>query len=356
MTQGRYTLQQQTAVLSILSNSASNHIATVSELQRRLADYVSIALQNPTFIECIGNWSVVWGPVIWKDEGSLEADNAMLAFQSPDTKDIVVAMAGTNPGSIVDAKIEDLEVGKTVPFAGAPGAEISGGASVGLQRLKAMKDPVSGQTLLDYLNALAPTNARLIFTGHSLGGALSPTLALDFTVNDNLNTASFSNVYVYPSAGPSAGNAAYAQLFAQTFPPVGTTPFDAWNQNVRNLLDIVPDAWTRISELPSIYPQLNGGNPLPCIAALVNDVILPSMNGKVYADIPSVHFTAPFNSSIGAPGSSANALWMAQTVYQHIPAYEQLLMPDLVSTLPVLLKLPRTAVVALDLWCALHHA
>jgi hypothetical protein len=349
-----YTLQQQTAVLSILSNYASNQIGTVQELQPRLAHDVGTALRNPVYIQCIGEWSIVWGPVVWKELLSLQADNAMMAARNETTGDIVVAIAGTNPGSLYDCAVEDLDVGRTVAFTGAPGAWIAQGTSLGLRSLQQMTDPVTGQTMLEFLNGLEPTHANLIFTGHSLGGALSPTIAVDYVLNQGLKTSTFANVYVYPSAGPTPGNEAFAALFAKTFPAVGSTPFDAWNQNVRNTIDIVPHAWAAIPELPSIYPPLNGGQPLPCIAALTQKVIIPAMKGNVFTNLPFITFNGAFNSEATGPIPGNNAAWMAQAVYQHIDAYEAVLMPELTGELPVLLTAGRIVCLALDLWCKFH--
>jgi pimeloyl-ACP methyl ester carboxylesterase len=312
---------------------------------------VTDALTRNAFNQYIGNWSLVWGPVVWQDtsQNSDVADNVMMAAQNSDTKDIVVAIAGTNPNSAFDRGTEDLGVGTMVSFDTASGANISQGASDGITNLEGMTD--GNDTLVAYLNGLQPTGGNLIFAGHSLGGALAPAYALYLVFNKKLTTSNFNNVYVYPTAGPSAGNAAYASLFSSTFPvPQGGSGFDVWNQDIVNSMDAVPRAWTDLASLPSLYPPINNGNPLTCIQIVVEKELMPALNGNVYADIPRATFTGAFNESLKPPVSGVTCQWLTQAIYQHIAGYFVEIVPDLLDALPTP-TLPGKVCAGLDLWC-----
>jgi hypothetical protein len=351
-----YTAQQQTAVLSVLSNLASNREGNVGDLRAYLEQQITTSLQNPTFTRYIGKWSIVWGPQITNSSMlSDEADNAMFVAQSAETNDIVVAIAGTNPSSLVDATMEDLAVGTVVDFGGMEGAAISKGTRLGITALQNMTDPRTTKTLRHFLNALEPTNADLIFTGHSLGGALAPALALDLVVNQGLETKKFEHVYVYPSAGPTPGNDKFVQLFAKTFPAVGDKPLNAWNQDVHNTLDAIPRAWAGLAELPTLYPQLFGGRPVKCVQTLVDDLLAPALKANKYANLPFVTFEGTFNVSVHVPSPGVSCAWMRQMVYQHVEGYFAALLPELQTSLPVLLKLRKGVCLAFDGWCAVYR-
>ncbi|MEN9864973.1 MAG: hypothetical protein RL748_563 [Pseudomonadota bacterium] len=65
------------------------------------------------------------------------------------------------------------------------------------------------QTPQQFLNSKVNANDTLIFTGHSLAGALSPTMAM-FLYSDPANSG-WKSIHVQPSAGATPGNAAFAQ-------------------------------------------------------------------------------------------------------------------------------------------------
>jgi len=351
-----YTEQQQAFVISVLSNNAAGQTGQASAIATWLMNNVTSALGQTAFTDAIGKWSLVWGPVVWQDasQNSNVADNVMMAAQNSDTNDIVVAIAGTNPNSAFDRGTEDLDVGQTVTFDSTSGSWIAQGTSDGIGVLEAMTDS-SGQTLVEYLNALAPTGANLIFAGHSLGGALAPSYALDLVFNSKLTTSNFENVYVYPSAGPSPGNAAFAALFAKTFPAVGSSGFNVWNQNIVNAWDAVPNGWTNLSVLPSLYPPINNGQPLTCIGILVDKELTPALNGNEYANLPRVTFDNGFEEGLQPPALGVTCQWLTQAIFQHIAAYFAEIIPDLQTLLPTP-TLTRKICRELDAWCDLHRA
>lgn len=337
-----YTLQQQVFTLSFLSNAADKQTGSVAQLQATAAKVINEKLTNPAVIAQLGSsWKIVWGPIVIQEPASDVADNTMVVYQGTSAEGpvYVVGIAATNAGSQFDQDEEDRDVGSTVPFY-RNGAWIAAGTSAGLQNLKAMTDPAGG-SLQSFLESRAAANATLIFAGHSLGGALSPTLALDLVVNQGLDRAKWKSVFVYPSAGPTPGNQAFHDLFAATFPQQpAAEAWNAWNMDVVNSLDIVPRAWNQLPSLPSLYPQYPaaGAAVLGMVTALIVKDRLSTTN--VYATLPTSSFPGqPNPSPPPTPGARLLPLpayvpkYSDQALYQHIAAYLQTIIPELVPVL-----------------------
>src|SRR5690606_9417280 len=129
----------------------------------------------------------------------------------------VVAIAATNPSSLYDWETEDFSVAAVVnwttynPSNFAPSAfngidpYISKGTATGVGILLGLISPgdaaAPNTTLQQFLASLSPDpDTAIIFCGHSLAGALSPTLALYLKENKDLDA--FGVTLVYPTAGP----------------------------------------------------------------------------------------------------------------------------------------------------------
>ncbi|NEO43521.1 MAG: lipase family protein [Moorea sp. SIO4A3] len=86
--------------------------------------------------------------------------------------------------------------------------------------------------------------------GHSLGGALSPTLALAaLDQKSEWSGGKEFTISVYPSAGPTPGNEDFATYYDSR---LGENTTRIWNN-----IDIVPHAWNEemLSEIPSLYQE-----------------------------------------------------------------------------------------------------
>ena len=186
-----------------------------------------------------------------------------LKFEDGQTYDTyVISIAGT--ASIYSLLHDDMAVGEVVDFpawvkAGLQtppepqtgdnhGTYIAYGTASGVNTLVTQPIPASSAvgsgTLLRYLSTLAATpRSRIVFTGISLGGALSPTLALGLLNSGTLKAFDPKNVLVYPIAGPSPGDPNFAQLFQTTFPQSNGSDYQWWNTNIVNPYDIVPKFW-----------------------------------------------------------------------------------------------------------------
>lgn len=229
------------------------------------------------------DWKVVWGPGVYvagaDATGSFLAANAAFVACSPSENRYVLAIAATDPLSTFDWVVEDFAITPTYSYYSAmtywSGSQSSlpkpsdGGKNIpsltsatvnGVKNVLSLVDPNSKTTLLSYLqnDLTLGSGQTLTVTGHSLGGALSPTLALALVekatqpVSNNPKTAnpltglSASQVQFYATAGASPGNSTFTGLLAATLPPTtsGQVPWQSWNADIYNIYDLVPSAWT----------------------------------------------------------------------------------------------------------------
>lgn len=270
-----YDIVQTTFLLSMAANGASGIAATQTELQAYLNTALNggidpigtqfsgfFPLTNPQLAG--GDWSVVWGPCVYSEtpNGAGYATNALYVAHSPSLSIYVVAVAGTNPQSLYDWIREDGDVGATVmakwPFAVPfvrtvhspwglfPPPGVSAATALGVSNLLTqMADPMDGM-LQHFLTHAANSSSTLIFGGHSLAGALAPTLAL--YLYPQPQSAGWKQVLVLSMAGASPGNTKFEALFTATsaFPPVASgvsAPYGNWNTDYCNYHDVVPHAW-----------------------------------------------------------------------------------------------------------------
>ncbi|HYH39307.1 MAG TPA: hypothetical protein VD860_13870 [Azospirillum sp.] len=380
MTTPSYDAFQQTFCLSALANRVWLDHGAQADLQAQLQQELSYFLTVKGYEKnlqswvqpMIGNWSVSWGPVVWQNSGSTVADNALYVAHCGDVPGLgetyVVAIAATNPLSDFDWQTEDFDVVNVVNFStfaplttppsavlpsqinDATGTYISMGTATGvyklLQMVGAVNDGSAPATLAEYLSGPTITKgATIIVTGHSLAGALSPTLAL---VLKNAGTLdSFATAHVYPTAGASPGNANFAAAYKAVFPPVvvGPAARQQWNTLLWNQYDVVPHAWytqpvpdnasyPSMANAAALYTNGNAAAELSSVQCLVGKALQASQQsgiaytplqnqslpgtlftGKIYLDkykLVSVTVNVPPNDMTGE---------LAQMGIQHMSQY-----------------------------------
>lgn len=290
---------QRVFALSFLANGVMSEVAPRDVLAQRLFHKLSYYLTVPPGAEppdrkyqafaapdhrafaALGQGEVVWGPAVnatglpWLKDATNAAFVARFAdFHSPPggpTGPVyVVAIAATNPTSLRDILIQDGFVDQVVAWEGfKPADVVHGDAPVDPQTTpyisrataQGVSDlllklsppdwaPAAGRSLMDFLAGVQEEDAALIFCGHSLAGALSPTLALYLAESPERPLAGFgARVWTYPTAGATPGNQAFADRFAKRFGPVSwdgaveTAGYRLFNARLWNHYDVVPHAW-----------------------------------------------------------------------------------------------------------------
>ncbi|KAI2773234.1 hypothetical protein F4815DRAFT_488356 [Daldinia loculata] len=257
-----YNLFQQIYCLSMVTGVVSNKKDTETNLQDALKKTLDDILPRLT-----GAWSISWGPRVFKekpDESEGGPDNVWFAAIDHTQKVCAVAIAGTAANSISDLW-QDFNVGAVVDFEDW----VESWSSQGIPKPKedhSQKDPSrsycakgtcdgtwnvlsnpstavnSGLRVDEYLQQL-DSDYTIVFTGHSLGGALAPTSALGLAQS---KIGCRNTVKVLPSAGVSPGNDVFAKKYSEVFAkdPLSSKDYKVYNTDFYNIYDIVPQAWS----------------------------------------------------------------------------------------------------------------
>ncbi|KDQ25156.1 hypothetical protein PLEOSDRAFT_169254 [Pleurotus ostreatus PC15] len=260
-----YNIRQNLYSLVLACNIATGCTGTQAELQQKMDDGLQPSINDLG----IGAWNVVWGPAVWKlhpDETYTAADHIWFVARGADAHNgsnatYVIAIAGLaaksganwaevlNTAQVVDFDAFCKDAGSP-PVAAAPESlgpqnpYIALGIANGVYRLLNAASAGQGTALAQFLEDI-PCDSRVIFTGQSLGGTLSSTLALAVLQGGTLKNVSPDKVLVYSVSSGTSGNRPFADLFAKSFPliSVGENPYEVWNANIWNKYDIVPRFW-----------------------------------------------------------------------------------------------------------------
>lgn len=272
----------------------------------------------------IGKWKVAWGPlVVVPSDVSKFPINAMYVAERVDTpSQYVISIAGTNSISLLDWVLEDFLVSQQIhwPFDSGGDSAISLSTAIGLGILMSMAPsgdrPGAGLKLLDFLFRQAVVRKLDITTvGHSLGGALSPTVGLALANIEAWDPLKRAQVSSAPTAGATPGNQAFAQFLAARLPV----------QRYHNTLDVVPHAWTLtdLAQIPSLYANSLPKNipPDPAVIALAQFAGRLAENGNYTQLQTSDPIAGTVDQAIITNGGFED--FLRQAGYQHVMAYQE---------------------------------
>lgn len=298
-------LLKQIYSLSFSVNSASNLSwkqtdckSGMVEMQAYVKKVAADVLSDTASI--IGNWKAVWGPIVYANDptsNSVHADNTMGMYYNADENVMVIAIAGTNVNSPYGWLVEDFSVHTTKSWEAVTGVASSGNISNGtyiglsiLQNMKNSKDETVITALKNFLTENPSlTGMQVAVAGHSLGGALSPTLALFLSdTKSDWDPNSMTSIGAFPTAGPTPGDEAFASYYEKQ---IAANKIYYLSQH--NAIDVVPHAWQKedLEKIPAIYQdyikQPSDANPSETITGTLASVAaLNALSTKNIIGVP----------------------------------------------------------------------
>ncbi len=293
-----------------LTFSGSGGQSAFQEMQAYVTKVSKDILANTTIQGYIGSdWVPVWGPVVWaneRDNTTAHADNTMGAYYSPSLKLFIIAIAGTNPNSPYGWIDEDFDVATTVTWesiTGVSGGSVSQGTATGLNILLTMEDPNnSNVTLLNalknYISTNSITSAELAVAGHSLGGALSPTLALYLSdMRSSWDPSGVVSLSTYPTAGPTPGNSTFVKHYEKEIADNKIAYTSLYNP-----IDSVPQAWEldTLANIPTLYESDIPATENPVIGTVSAGLGLLSLKGSGFLALYPYKQICPWTSLTGS--------------------------------------------------------
>jgi len=143
-------------------------------------------------------------------------------------------------------------------------------------------------TILDYVTKnhdAIKEGGGIVVSGHSLGGALSPVVALALSQASGISDIS---IQAMPTAGPTPGNEKLASLLSQNL--------NQYNA-IYNSIDVVPHAWEmeQLTQVPELYAadDINKDGDNAIIKNLFT-VVTAQASGKCYQRLPDIDSHANF--------------------------------------------------------------
>ncbi len=301
----------------------------------------------------LSDWEVVWGPALYRLPVSISHlyDNFVVVARNG--SHYMVAIRGTNGHAPLDWVFEDFWLFPEESWQRFAGIDDTGGLNpkmthgthLGVSKLLFNPArpgvPGEGKTLVEWFGdelGGGSDGVSVTITGHSLGGALSPTVALylkDTQGRDGgWDPAGAAHVTCVALAGPTPGNRDFGEYL--------TRRFDGDAARVVNPLDIVPMAWAGLGDIAGAYEGIEH----PVRPSEVQRIAIDGVRDLLR--LRHAHFGQwEPEVQLGHLSDHAAPSFMAQAGWQHVYGYEnQLGFPGLRDQLEKEVYAP---------WCAAHH-
>ncbi len=317
-----YDEKQRMLALSFLVDLVFDHRGDKERIEKDLTKQLNSVFNNDTFQNLAGNWSLAWGPAV--KEVFDKAANTMFVVKNSDETEYVIAIAGTNPASLYDWIILDGNVNDVVSLpwknSATTSPKISKGTSIGFNNIYNELSS-NGTTIQEFLtNTMSSTNKdniQVITTGHSLGGALAPTLALCLSdlKNEWDKDGKALPIKTYPFAGTTAGDNNFA---AYSGAQIGTGTYRIWNN-----LDYVPHSFQKelLEKIPNIYELKI---KTPDIVKVRNKKNIETAEKFNYTQIQG-NVTELSGIVKESRGLIEFTIFMREAIYQHMAAYIEMM-------------------------------
>jgi len=257
-----------------------------------------------------------------------------IAQNVKDPSKYTIVIRGTNPFSLPDWVIWDFQAEnmKNWPFGEAKDSvKISESTSFGLMILQGLRPSVGDNikepkvSILEFLKSELNSDTSttlsdpkkkkidLTVTGHSLGGALAPTLALWLKNIQAEELNKDVKISVVSFAGPTAGNKEFADFSNDCFKDNDLIDYD----RVANSLDVVSHAWAEkdLKKLVKLYCPIFPG---PILYFFIKKMIFTTKKNN-YTAIQENPTILEGKFKCWLPN------YLLQAAYQHVLGYPELL-------------------------------
>ena len=353
-----YNETQTIMCLNLLANISSLYNGEARMIEEKTYKMLGLIFNDPEVKKLIGEWELVWGPGVFqhttfRTNRQAVADNTLYVVESKSDQSYVAAVAGTVDASTYDWLVEDLDF-KLVYWYLREDVEhkknwprFANGIKTGLKNLYELrpgvgpnKDKTLSQFFTQKLKETGGNDLKLNITttGHSLGGSLSPALALwlkdtqkdysDFEQNKQKGWNPYHVKYDVPISTISSAGVTFGDEFMQKYISNRLQPNNI--TRIWNNLDLVPNLWCdfrsyikNFKNYKDIYGTLEW---IAVVYKMLQEINIPPLDDiKHYRHIEDKQEAHKLKGTLQDKPMKDFEELMLEITYQHVDEYVRLL-------------------------------